>query len=414
MNKVTKGRGGLGYSVILGALAGITMAIIVTAGFFFRDLVGFNSAFAAPAAQSSAEGYPLLDEVQGLLDRHFLREQPDYTARQYAAIRGMMAALEDRYTFFIDPPVAQSESDVLAGTYGGIGVQVQRDESGQFVLFPYPDGPAAEAGIEDGDILIEVNGETLNLDIPQDALDQMLRGEVKEDSGVEVTVIKDNGNEFTVFILFDVINVPSVLWRVLAEDEQLGYVQILRFTSRTPEELKTALDELLNEAEVEALVLDLRNNSGGLLQESVTVASEFLDSGTVILYEEDKDSQQTFSAVEGGTAKELPLAVLINQGTASAAELVAGALQDHDRGLLIGQSTFGKGTVQQIFRLSDDSSLHITSAEWLTPQRHAIEGRGLEPDIPMIPDPDGRDVELGEAVRQLQQITALDGVEHYG
>src|SRR5690606_13576829 len=154
--------------------------------------------------------------------------------------------------------------------------------------------------------------------------------------------------------------------------------------------------------------------SGGLLQESVAVASEFLDSGTVILYEQDKDSQQTFSAVEGGLANELPLAVLINQGTASAAELVAGALQDHERGVLIGQTTFGKGTVQQIFRLSDDSSLHITSAEWLTPQRHAIEGRGLEPDIPMIPDPDGRDVELGEAVRQLQQITVLDGVEHHG
>ncbi len=404
MNKVTQGRVGLGYSVIIGALAGISLAVVFAAGFFFRDLVGLNPAFAAPT-QNDVESYPLLDEVQSLLDRHFLRQQPEYMARQYAAIRGVMASLEDRYTFFIDPPVAQSESDVLAGTYGGIGVQVHRDESGAFVLFPYPDSPAVRAGIEEGDILVAVNGEEINLSVQQDVLDQMLRGEVKEGSGVEVTVVKTTGDEFTVFIPYDVINIPSVVWRVLNEDERLGYVQLMRFTSRTPEELRTALGEL-NDANIEALIVDLRNNSGGLLQESVVVASEFLVDGTVILYEQDRDSEQIFTATQGGLAVELPLAVLVNKGTASAAELVAGALQDHQRGIVIGQTTFGKGTVQQIFRLSDESSLHITSAEWLTPERYAIEGQGLEPDITMIPDADGRDVELGEAIRQLQQREA--------
>jgi carboxyl-terminal processing protease len=152
---------------------------------------------------------------------------------------------------------------------------------------------------------------------------------------------------------------------------------------------------------VAALVLDLRNNSGGLLQESVEVASQFISSG-VIVYERDRKDEHPFDAQPGGVATDLPLAVLVNPGTASAAELVAGAIQDRDRGILVGQTTFGKGSVQQIFRLSDDSSLHITSAEWFTPDRHTLEGAGLEPDIPMIPDVNGRDVELGEAVRYLQ------------
>jgi carboxyl-terminal processing protease len=231
----------------------------------------------------------------------------------------------------------------------------------------------------------------------------MLRGEVREGSGVELTVRKrDSEEEFIEFIPFAVINVPSVVWRVLAEDEAIGYVQILRFTSRTPEELETAIGEL-RDADITGLVVDLRNNSGGLLQESVLAASQFIDNG-VIVYEEDREGERTFDAQDGGLATDLPLVVLVNQNTASAAELVAGAIQDHDRGVLIGQTTFGKGSVQQIFQLSDSSSLHITAAEWFTPSRKELNGTGLVPDIPMIPDVNGRDVELGEGIRHLQQV----------
>jgi carboxyl-terminal processing protease len=311
-----------------------------------------------------------------------------------------LVALDDRYTFFIDPPVAQSESDVLAGTYGGIGVQINRGEMGEFLLFPFPDSPASAAGIEEGDTLKIVNGQVVDLTTRQDEIDQMLRGEVKEGSGVEITVIKADESELTVFIPFAVINVPSVLWHILMEDAQIGYVQILRFTSRTPDELKIALADL-KESGVAGLVLDLRNNAGGLLQESVEVASQFLVEGEVVLYERDNQSERAFKADSVGLASELPLMVLVNQGTASAAELVAGAIRDNGRGMLIGQTTFGKGTVQQIFRLSDESSLHITSAEWLTPERDTLDGAGLEPDIAMIPDVNGRDVEIGEAIRQL-------------
>jgi carboxyl-terminal processing protease len=179
-------------------------------------------------------------------------------------------------------------------------------------------------------------------------------------------------------------------------------LQIIRFTGRTPDELTSALTDL-DALEVSALILDLRNNSGGLLQESIDVASQFIPANDVIVYEKSKDSERTFNAAPNGLATDIPMVVLVNQGTASASELVAGAIQDHERGILVGQQTFGKGTVQQIFRLSDSSSIHITSAEWLTPNRRQLENIGLEPNITMIPDVNGRDVELGEAIRYLQQ-----------
>lgn len=392
-------------SIFFGALAGVGLAVIFFAGFFLRDVVGWTRGLNAPVC-IGVTGYPLLDEVQSIIDNHYLRSLPDPAVRQYAAVRGMLSALNDRYTFFIDPPVARSEADVLAGTYGGIGVLLKRGESGDFELYPFPDGPALRAGIADGDKLVRVNGTPLTMAEQQDAVDQMLRGEVRDGSGVEITVLQAlTGDPLTVFIPFEVINVPSVLWRVLADDTRIGYVQILRFTNRTPDELRTALTDL-RAANVLALILDLRNNSGGLLQESIDVASQFIADGAII-HQVDRAGSTTFDATPGGLATDLPLMVLVNGNTASAAELVAGAIQDRQRGQLIGQRTYGKGTVQQIFPLSDGSSIHVTSAEWLTPARRALEGVGLDPDIPMIPDQNGRDVELGEAIRRLQQLLGL-------
>ena len=393
----------VGYALAVGILVGMSAALTFAAGFFFRDLVDltFPMAFVSAATLEEEDNYPLLAEVQSLLNQHYLRDQPEVSQREYAAIRGVLATLEDRYTFFIDPPVAQSESDALAGTYGGIGVQISRNEAGEFVVFPFDDSPAKAMGIEDGDILKQINGIQLDSNIPQDEVDQMLRGEVKSDNGVEITVRKPNDEDYTTFIEFAVINVPSVVWRVTTENNQIGYVQIIRFTSRTPEELAGALEELVV-TDIGALILDLRNNSGGLLQESIEVASHFLDNGETVLFERLKNTERVLKVDEAVRFMDLPMVVLVNQGTASASELVAGAIQDHERGILIGQQTFGKGTVQQIFRLSDESSIHITSAEWLTPDGRQIENEGLEPDIVMIPDINGRDVELGEAIRHLQ------------
>jgi carboxyl-terminal processing protease len=227
----------------------------------------------------------------------------------------------------------------------------------------------------------------------------MLRGEVKEGSGVEITVTRASGEALTVFVPFAAINVPSVIWRVLAEAPTIGYVQITIFTNRTPGELKTAIDGLKAQG-VTSLVLDLRNNTGGLLQESIQVANAFINNGPIV-YEDSRSGEESYTAKPDGFLTDLPLVVLVNDHTASGAELVAGAIQDKARGVLIGQKTYGKGTVQQIFSLSDGSSLHVTSAAWLTPRRQPLDTVGLQPDITMIPDAQGRDVELGEAIRFL-------------
>jgi carboxyl-terminal processing protease len=386
-----------------GLLTGLILAAFFLAGFVVRGQV--------PATAQSKQDteFPLLAEVEQLVQDHYLREIPSGQEMEYAAIRGYLGYLNDPYTFFNDPPVAQSESDVLAGQYGGIGAHVRRDEVGNFVLFPAPDSPAEQAGIEQGDLLVAVNGQSLATDERTDVVDQMLRGEVGEGRGVTITVRRPSQEETNdYFIEFAVVADPSVVWRMAQDDPAVGYIQIIRFTSRTPDELHSAIADL-REQGMQALVLDLRGNAGGLLAESVEVASEFLDGG-VVFYEKTRGGEEPTETTQTGTATDLPLVVLVDGGTASAAELVAGAIKDRERGILIGQKTYGKGSVQLIFRLSDDSSIHITSAEWFTPTHAALSGNGLEPDIVTTPTDDGRDVELGEALNQLtSQIAAPAG-----
>jgi len=390
--------------LMLAAVRGIVTGVVL-GGMFLAGYLLHDQAPVAANVDAEENEFPLLHEVKDLLEKNYLRPLPDDRTMEYAALRGFLGELNDPYTFFIDPPVAQSESHVLAGEYGGIGVQVQRNEQGDLVLYPFPDGPAARAGVEEGAILLAIDGMPLPPGERIDVVDGMLRGEVGGGRGVTITIRAPESDESRdVFIEFEVVQVPSIVWRMLAEEDTFGYVQIIRFTSRTPDELRTAIEDLKSQGAV-ALVLDLRGNSGGLLQESVEVASEFLDGG-VVFYEVRRNGETTTEATPGGAWTEGPLVVLVDSGTASAAELVAGAIRDHERGILIGQRTYGKGSVQLIFRLSDGSSVHITSAEWFTPNRTPLEGNGLEPTISMIPDESGRDVELGEAVRQLREMVS--------
>ncbi|MCZ7544089.1 MAG: S41 family peptidase [Anaerolineae bacterium] len=378
-------------AALRGTLAGLALALMFAAGFLVRDLVG------APTVRAQDE-YPVLNEVVGLLSQHYVRPLPDAKALEYGAIRGMIGVLNDPHTFFIDPPVAQNESDALAGEYGGIGVELQRDSVGDYVLYPYPDGPAIAAGIEDGDRLLAVDGASITPDMPHDAVQRLLRGDVGK--RISVTVQHRDGATETFEIELALIEVPSVLWSTVTEEPSFGYIRLLRFTSRTPEELEQALTELIEEQEVVALILDVRHNSGGLLQEAIDVASQFLDGG-VVLYEEKRDTdREPKEASGGGLALDTPMVVLVDGASASAAELVAGALQDRGRAILIGQKTYGKGSVQWIFKLSDGSSLHVTVSEWFTPSGAMLDGMGLTPDIEMIHATDF-DAELGEAIRYL-------------
>lgn len=392
-------------SILLGATLGLVLACVFALGFWVRGLPNFVTALNLNTDVNQS-GYPLLDEVQQLLDQVYLRQQPDYIQRQYAAVRGLLSALADRNTFFIEPAVARSEAQVLAGTYGGIGVQIKRNAEGLFELYPFVDSPASRAGIRDADILLAVNQQAIDASFQMDVVDQLLRGEVKDGNGINIRYrSKIEATEAEAFVEFAVINVPSVVWRVLETDAnrlpapRFGYIQLMRFTNRTPQEVREAIQDLFNQ-QVEGLVLDLRDNSGGLLEESIQVASEFVDGG-IIVYEKNRQGDKSYEGTSNGLATQIPLVVLVNQRTASASELVAGAIRDRGRGLLIGQTSFGKGTVQQIYSLSDGSSVHITAAEWFTPSQTPIDGVGLKPDVEVTPSADGQDLELSEAIQQL-------------
>ena len=380
----------------------------------FSFLVGFlvRGEYSVPIAEDSASGmnknsqpYQLLGETQTLLNQLYLHEQPDETIREYGAIRGLLQTLDDPGTFFIEPPVSQSEADGLAGVYGGIGVSLQRGSNGEWLLFPFETGPARDANIQDGDILVAINGVPLQATDAVEVVNQKVRGEVTDGNGVELTLARDE--EITIFVPFDVIEIPSVISRVLEEDERIGYIKLLSFSNRAPSQLEAALQELMQQ-EIDALILDLRDNAGGLLQEALQITDQFLPDG-IAMYQRSVDDEETFRTTNEGLAEEVILAILINGNTASASELVAGAILDRERGVLIGQPSYGKGSIQQIHALSDGSSLHITTAEWLTPNRTILNQQGLQPTIVTSPDSQGTDVEFTIAIEYLQTQLAEGG-----
>lgn len=390
------------HSVVVILLLGAVFA----AGFFTRDMTDSNTMRPVNAQEDNppADDFALLEEVDRLVRDNYYAELPAGSSLVYGAIRGYLNSLQDPYSFFNEPPVAQSESDTLAGRYGGIGVVVKRNINGEVELYPYPDSPASRAGVVDGDVLIAINGEAVAFEQNLDVTRQAMRGEVLDDgsSGVEITVrAPETGEERSFFIPFEEIRVPSVLWRMLPGEPLIGYANILSFTSRTPDELAEAI-AALDEQGMQGLVLDLRNNSGGLLRESIEISQEFLDGGVIVIEESRVSGRVVEEDTPGGFATEVPMMILVNNRTASASEVVAGALQQNGRAQLVGQQTRGKGSVQYIFGLSDGSSFRITGAIWLTPNENPLDGVGLTPDIPMIPDENGREVELDEAVRQLR------------
>lgn len=330
----------------------------------------------------------------------FYGELPSPRERTYGAIHETLALLDDPYTIFVEPQSSELEWDQMRGAFGGIGVTLWRDAQSQMVLSPYPDSPAERAEVREGDILLAVDGQTITGETTVDDVRAWLHGEVGV--SVTLTISRPPTLPFDLTITRDEIQIPSVTWRVLDQTPDVGYIYVESFTERTGDEISTALQELVQETETYGLILDLRCNTGGLIDPAVATASQFLRDGVVLteLYHDDRE--RTFPVQDGGLAPDIPLVVLINGGTASAAEIVAGALQDHGRGVLIGEPTFGKGSVQLIYDLSDGSSLHITSAIWLTPNQHQIAGQGLTPDV-YVPRGDGpQDEQLDRAVAYLQ------------
>jgi len=391
-------------TLALAVLIIATLVVVFSAGYIARWLVSDDTSLARPGATGAAaapdqtDSFGVFWEAWEILQRDFYGDQPANQSRTYGAIRGLAQAYDDPYTLFIEPEPRQRERENLSGAFGGIGAWISQDEAGNKLLDPMPERPAEKAGILKGDVLLAVDGAALDPALSVDEVVALIRGPVGE--AVLLTVRRaDVAEPLEVPVVRERIETPSVEWRALEQAPQVGYIAIRQFTERTPAELDRALAEL-RQAEISYLIVDLRHNGGGLLQSSIDVASRFLRDGVVLYEQRSSGSEQVYRVRSATRAPAWPMVVLVDGATASASEIVAGALQDRGRATLVGQKTFGKGSVQLVYDLSDGSSVHVTVARWLTPNGHEINGVGLTPEQ-IVPHEDGRDAPLEEAIKTL-------------
>jgi carboxyl-terminal processing protease len=316
------------------------------------------------------------------------------------AIEGMLDALGDPYTSYIENyDLAVSG---LQGSFEGIGAVISVKNSELTVVSPIAGGPAERQGVRSGDKILKVDGEpTSNMSLIEAVL--KIRGE----KGSTVTLLilhQDENTPVEVEIIREEIEIDSVYLDMLPDN--IAHLQITYFAEKTPGEFTTALNNALQSGAL-GIILDLRGNSGGYLYVVADVASEFLDGG-IVLYEADNagDIIEEWTASTGGLVTDMPLVVLVDGGSASGSEVLAGALQDRGRATLIGTKTYGKGSVNVLHQLSDNSAIYVTTARWLTPDRHLIEGKGITPDIEVeITEEDissGLDPQLESAIEYLE------------
>ena len=338
---------------------------------------------AAPAQSNSSETYRLLnlfgeifervrtDYVEGTEDRKLIED----------AINGMLTSL-DPHSSYIPPKSFRDMQVQTRGEFGGLGIEVTMENGFVKVVSPIDETPAARAGLRPGDFVTHIDNEpVLGLTL-QEAVEKM-RGPVN--SNIKLMIRRGGGDPFEVTLTRAVIRVQSVRSRVEGE---LGYVRITSFTEQTESGLKNAIDRIRQQAgnKLKGLVLDMRNNPGGLLDQAIAVSDAFLDKGEIVSTRGRRnDEAQRFNAKPGDLLNGLPIVVLINGGSASASEIVAGALQDHRRAILLGTRSFGKGSVQTIIPMGNQGAIRLTTARYFTPSGRSIQAQGIDPDIVVEP-----------------------------
>lgn len=392
----------------------IILTLIGTMSFMF--MAGTFTGFVARPvlADDRPAQFDVFWEVWELVEQYFVdRDEIDPERMTYGAIQGMLAALGDEnHTVFFSPDEAEQQQSQLEGTFEGIGAYVEGADAGFRIVAPIHGSPAEAAGILAGDIVLKVDGKEI-AGMPEWEVISQIRGP----AGTEVvlTVLHPNAEEpIDIAVTRGKIDVESVTWARIPETDYV-YLQISQFAADTSDELKNALEAINTEAETGApiagILLDLRNNPGGYLQEALRVNTQFLETGKIILHERDASDQlRTYRSVGEGLARDLPMIAMINQGTASAGEITAGALKENGRARLVGQPTLGTGTVLQPFTLSDGSVLRLGVTNWLTPDKNLIKNQGVAPDSLVEQDPAIRMIDAF----QLEDATALTDILAHG
>jgi carboxyl-terminal processing protease len=330
------------------------------------------------AADQPAE-FATFWQVWNIVHRDFIdQEALDNTNLTYGAIRGLITALGDEgHTAFLTAEeVARHQTD-LSGTYSGIGAQIGVREGLPVIIAPFDGSPADKAGVKPGDIIIEIDGEDVTTWPLRDVVEH-IRGE----AGTEVTLTllrPDEGDSLEITIVRGEIDAPTATWAMIP-GTKVALVRLSRFSADATKEIKEALTQA-QEAGATALIVDVRGNPGGILEQAIGVTSQFLKDGNVLQQEDAEGKRKPYPIERGGVATDIPMVVLINRGSASSSEIFAGAIQDHQRGQVVGETTFGTGTVLEPFPLDDGSLLMLGTSQWLTANGRLIRKQGIAPDV---------------------------------
>ncbi|MEW5898164.1 MAG: S41 family peptidase [Bacillota bacterium] len=340
-----------------------------------------------------------LFKVVALINSRYL-EPVKVTNLVDGAIRGLVDALGDPYSVYLDPKMFAQLEEQISGTFGGLGIVVTSKDGFLTVVRAYPGTPAKRAGISEGDIIVKINDrDTEGLDL--ETAVGLMRGPVGSKIKLSITR-KDNPAVRELEITREQISVPTVEGHMIP-NTRIGYLALTQFTMKTPEEVDAMLGRLQKQG-MRGLLLDLRDNPGGELRAAVKVAEHFLPRGPVVYIDYRTGKDETYTV--NGRRLDIPLVVLVNRASASAAEILAGAIKDTKSGILVGEKTFGKGIVQELFRLDNGAGLKLTTARYLTPAKRDIHKKGIEPDVVVPQGPGKEDLQLQKALEILNgQLT---------
>ncbi|MDQ3964394.1 MAG: S41 family peptidase [Actinomycetota bacterium] len=323
-------------------------------------------------------------------------EPPSDKELARGAIKGMVDVLksaDDPYAFFYTPSGYRSFQELTTGKFSGIGVWLKQKGDELEIVSVLPSTPAVDAGLRRGDVIRSIDGAAVTEMTSDDAV-----GHIKGPEGTEVTLgVERQGQSLSFTITRAQIELPNLLAKVI--DQDLGYVRLFGFARGAGDQVRSEVEDLVDEG-IKGVVLDLRDNGGGLFSEAVDVASAFIENGEIVTYRARAEDDIVYDA-EGDAFEDLPLVVLVNEGTASASEIVAGALQDRERAMVIGTTTYGKGSVQEVLPLQDASALKLTIARYFTPDGHDLSGAGIAPDVT---------VDARPAMQRQRAIEILKGI----